>query len=111
MFNYYQQPMQTPMQPYRQQQAQMQDTGPNWLYVPTIADVQNVSVMPGGKAWIMVQNECVFAFRSADNMGVTATDYYRFERIDPSAMSRPQGDYVTRAEFEQLVKLVKGESE
>ena len=50
----------------------------------------------------MVQNEPIFALRTADNMGLVTTDYYRFEKVDPGAAA-PAADYVTRAEFEKFV--------
>ena len=88
------------------QTAQSPQSGPDWLQVPTVKHVEQVSVQPGGKAWVMVQNEPVFALRVADQMGLVTTDYYRFEKIDP-AVSAPAQDYVTRAEFEQFVDSLK----
>lgn len=83
-----------------------------WIPVPNIKQVEQVSVQPGAKAWVMVQNEPIFALRSADNMGLVTTDYYRFEKIDPAAMSTPAAnpDYITRAEFEQFVQSLQTES-
>ena len=64
-----------------------------------------MSVQPGGKAWIMIQNEPMFALRSADNMGLVTTDYYRFSKVDPNSISESRGEeYVTRAEFDQFVQ-------
>lgn len=70
------------------QPAQGQQAGPGWVTVPTVKDIANVSVQPGVKAWIMAQNDAVFAVRSADQMGVTTTEYYRFERYDPDVEAR-----------------------
>lgn len=90
-------------------QNQPQQTGPDWIQVPTAQQVEQVSVQPGGKAWVMVQNDPVFALRVADNMGLVTTDYYRFEKIDPSAATAaqqgvgPAGDYITRDEAEKLL--------
>ena len=69
-----------------------------------------MQVPSGGKAWVMVQNEPVFALRTADNMGLVTTDYYRFEKIDPAA-SAPASDYITRAEFDQFVASLKKEGD
>lgn len=55
-----------------------QQAGPGWVFVPRVEDITNVTVQPGGKAWIMAQDQPVFAVRSADQLGVTQTDYYRF---------------------------------
>ena len=80
-----------------------------WLYVPTAKDVQSVQVQPGQKAWVMVQNDCVFALRSADNMGIVTTDFYRFEKIDAET-ANPQNEYVTRKEWNEFLNSIKGES-
>lgn len=97
-------------QPNVMQQPQIQrppqQSGPDWIMANTMQQVEQVQVAPGGKAWVMVQNEPVFALRTADNMGLVTTDYYRFEKIDPSAAS-PAPEYVTRAEFEEFVKSLK----
>ena len=52
-----------------------QQAGPGWVFVPRVDDIVNVTVQPGGKAWIMAQDQPVFAVRSADQLGVTQTDY------------------------------------
>lgn len=77
--------------------------GPDWVTVPNVADIANVSIVPGVKAWIMAQNEPVFAVKEADAVGITTTSYYRFEPYDPAAaQAAAQPEFVTRAEFEQL---------
>ena len=40
----------------------------------------------------MAQDQPVFAVRSADQLGVTQTDYYRFEKYSPTAAKAAQGD-------------------
>lgn len=86
-----------------------QQTGPDWLQVPDIKQVEQVQVQPGGKAWVMVQNEPVFALRVADQMGLVTTSYYRFEKIDPAAMAAPApaADYVTREEFNRFIESLR----
>lgn len=81
--------------------------GPGWVFVPRVDDIVNVTVQPGGKAWIMAQDQPVFAVRSADQLGVTQTDYYRFEKYSPTAAKAAQGEeYVTREEFARLAAAV-----
>lgn len=86
-----------------------QQSGPDWIMAPTIKDVEHVSVPPGGKAWVMVQNEPVFAMRTANQMGLITTEYYRFEAFNPEAASAqpPAQEYVTRKEFEALCQNVQ----
>lgn len=84
-----------------------QQAGPGWVFVPRVDDIVNVTVQPGGKAWIMAQDQPVFAVRSADQLGVTQTDYYRFEKYSPTAAKAAQGEeYVTREEFARLAAAV-----
>lgn len=85
--------------------AQLQQSGPDWIMAPSIKQVEQVGVQPGQKAWIMVQNEPVFALRTADQMGLVTTDYYRFEKIDPNtAGAAPNADYITRQELDSRLK-------
>lgn len=87
------------------QQPTMQQNAPqtnlDWIRVNGVNDVQNVTVQPGQKAWIMLANEPVFALKSADNMGITTTDFYRFERYNPE---QPKPEYVTRDEFNAFIE-------
>ena len=113
-YNQYQQPMmQRPMmnQPIPQPAPQqMQQSGP-WAIVQTISQVEQVAVQPGQVAWIMVQNEPVFARREADRMGLISTEYCRFERFDPKAAAQaaPAVEYVTKAEFDRFVADMRKE--
>lgn len=93
--------------PGMQQNApQGPQNGPGWIMAQTVKQVEQVSVQPGQKAWIMVQNEPVFALRTADNMGLITTDYYRFEKFDPSAApAEPTPTYVTVEQMEERLAV------
>lgn len=94
------------MQPAQQPQS----SGPDWIMAPSIKQVEQVGVQPGQKAWIMVQNEPVFALRTADQMGLVTTAYYRFEKIDPNATeTSPSQEYITRQEFDAFVSSLRGD--
>ena len=99
-------PMQyTSMGINRQPQQPQQNGMPIVLQVANIKQVEQAPVQPGGKALVLVANEPVIAMRSADNMGLTTTDYYHIERFDPDASCAvPTGDFVTRAEFQQAIQ-------
>lgn len=108
MFNPYNNPYNPynfpyPMGQQAQQPQPTQQTGPDWITVQNIQNIEQVNVQPGTKAWVMVQNEPVFALRVADQMGLVTTSYYRFEKYDPAANAQPAPDYVTREEFMQFV--------
>lgn len=84
------QPMQRQQPMQMMQPQQMQQTGPDWIRVANIQQVEQVSVQPGQTAWIMVQSAPVFAVREADKVGLTSTEFYRFEKFDPAAMQPAQ---------------------
>ena len=86
-----------------------------WIYVPNAKDIYQVTVQPGHTVWVMSQNEPVFAVRTADSKGKAETEMFRFEAFDPDAVQLtnqpPQVDvtqFVTRAEFNELVRRLKG---
>lgn len=77
--------------------------------VSLIQQVEQVQVQPGQRKMVLVQNEPVIASRSADNMGLVTTEYYRLEKFIPGASVSTQAvDYVTRQEFNAFVESLKG---
>lgn len=91
--------------PTMQQMGQTMQTaqsGPVVLYVPNLAQVKEVDMRGIQKAFVVVQNEPVVAMRTADNMGLTSTEYFRLTKFNPDAET-PAPDYVTRREFEAFV--------
>ena len=101
-----------PMNRYQttpQMPPQATQSGPDWIMAPSVKQVEQVSVQPGQKAWIMVQNAPVFALRTADNMGLVTTDYYKFEKFTPGETVEPTNDFVTRKEFNEFVASLKKE--
>lgn len=83
-----------------------QHSNMDWIRVNTMEDVERVTVQPNGKAWIMLANEPVFVLKTADGMGLTTTDAYRFEKV--SGDKKPE--YVTREEFDNFVNSLKKET-
>lgn len=105
-FNPYQYPTR-PIQPQFVQQKSNLD----WITVASISQVEQVNVNAGSKAWIMVQNEPIFALRTADNMGLVTTEYYKFEKYEPmnAKNSINTNDYVTRDEMlAEIKKAMEG---
>lgn len=79
----------------------------DWIMVQSVDQVEYVAVQPMCKAWIMVQNEPIFALRQADSMGLTTTEFYRFEKYEPN----PAPEYVTKAELLAMIEEMKGEKD
>ena len=52
-----------------------------WIRVSGPQAVRDVSVPPGGEAWIMEENRPVFHYKQANDMGQTTTKSFRFEEI------------------------------
>lgn len=109
--NYWQngpaQPQRQPAQQTQQEQPAQQQNGPDWLRVPSAEHVEKISVPPGGKAWVMVQNAPIFALLEADKIGLVTVDFYRFEKIDKSLVvnnnASSAGNGMTREEIETLI--------
>lgn len=75
----------------------------DWIMVQNVDQVESVAVQPNAKAWIMVQNEPVFALRTSDSMGLTKTEYYKFEKYEP----HPAPEYVTMEQLRQVLAELK----
>lgn len=92
---------------YQQPQPRQQNNV-DWIRVPNVQDIDQVTVQAGQTAWIMAQNANVFAVRMADNMGIVSTRYFRFEQWDPSAAeSQRQASIEDR--LSRLEALVNGQ--
>ena len=83
--------------PYRQQPSM------DWIRVPNLQDIDQVTVQPGQTAWVMAQNTNVFAVRSADQMGIINTRYFQFSEFDPrGADQQKQAEWeLKQTNFEQ----------
>lgn len=105
MSNFNSQPMNLSptMQNAPQQSLNGSQSNMDWIRVNTMEDVERVTVQPNGKAWIMLANEPIFVLKTADGMGLTTTDAYRFEKITGGK----KVEYVTREEFDNFVNSLK----
>lgn len=94
-------------------QAQQQTpkvSGPDWIKVPNIQQIDQIVVEPGGNRWVMVQNQPVFSFLSADEMGLITKRYFKFFEFDPSKESSEttnSGDYATKQEVQELREMIE----
>ena len=103
----YQQPyggQQMQSNPYRPQQTNM-----DWIRVPNLQDIDQVTVQPGQTAWVMAQNTNVFAVRSADQMGITNTRYFQFAEFDPRAADQQKQTNIEQqqANFEKRLRRLE----
>lgn len=70
----------SPYNPYMPQAAQpVKAPEFDWIRVNSMDDAKNVSVPPGQKAWIMLQNDPIFVVKSANDMGLATTQAFKFE--------------------------------
>ena len=111
MYNYFDNQPYYPQQRYGYQPQQQQPVQPtaniDWIRVNTMEEAEHVQVMPGQKKWIMLTNDPIFVLRVADNMGLTTTEAYRFEKIN-STETKAKTEYVTREEFNAFVNSING---
>lgn len=93
------------------QQVQAPTSNVNWIQVAGIEGARNQIVQPGHTAWMMDNNNPTFYVKSVDGMGSATFKAFRFIEIQPEAprMAENQNnsvnaDYVTRKEFDALLK-------
>ena len=100
---------------YSGQNQQVQPQAPtsnvNWIQVAGIEGARNQIVQPGHTAWMMDNNSPIFYVKSVDGMGSATFKAFQFMEIQPEAprMAENQNnsvnaDYVTRKEFDALLK-------
>ena len=89
--------------PYRQQPSM------DWIRVPNLQDIDQVTVQPGQTAWVMAQNTNVFAVRSADQMGIINTRYFQFSEFDPRAADQQKQTNIEQqqANFEKRLRRLE----
>lgn len=87
----------------------MQQTNMDWIRVPNLGDIEQVTVQPGQTAWVMAQNANVFAVRSADQMGIISTRYFQFTEFDPRAADQQKQINIEQqqANFEQRLRRLE----
>lgn len=93
------------------QQVQAPTSNVNWIQVAGIEGARNQIVQPGHTAWMMDNNNPIFYVKSVDGMGSATFKAFQFMEIQPEAprMAENQNnsvdaDYVTRKEFDALLK-------
>lgn len=81
----------------------------DWIRVPNIQDIDQVTVQPGQTAWVLAQNTNVFAVRSADQMGIINTRYFQFAEFDPRAADQQKQTNIEQqqADFEQRLRRLE----
>lgn len=93
------------------QQVQAPTSNVNWIQVAGIEGARNQIVQPGHTAWMMDNNSPIFYVKSVDGMGSVTFKAFQFMEIQPEAPrtaenqnSSANTDYVTRKEFDALLK-------
>ena len=94
-------------QQWTQQQQQPPKSNMDWIRVSDFKDIQNVQVQPGTKAWIMLQDKPVFVLKSADEMGITKTEAYKFEKYTEEEQEQPH--FVTKEEVIEIINKFNAE--
>lgn len=127
-YNYAQGQNYAPVPPVINAQAQSQQvqapqqtsTDNPFILIPNREAIKDVFVAPGKSVWAMSQNASEFYFKSADNMGLASTRYFKFGEFDPAMEAAqmqaqaqqpiaPNADFVPRSEFNQFVANVSAE--
>lgn len=126
-YNYTQQPNYAATQPQIgaqqqliQQQMPMNNSSP-FIMVSSRENAKDITVSANQTIYAMSQNAPEFYVKSADNMGLVTTRYFKFAEFDPAVEAAqlqaqaqaqnnaPAGDFVPRSEFNQFVTNVSQE--
>ena len=91
----------------------------NWIQGAGLEGARTQIGQPGQTAWMMDNNSPMFYVKSVDGMGSATLKAFAFKEIPVSSLTAPQmapatpnGDYVTREEFNALlVKLGERQEE
>jgi hypothetical protein len=102
------QPQQTMAQPQMQQQAQPQPA----QYEAPIQDIRFVTseeakafiVMPNSKALLIDKNGGVAHLKTADNMGQSVTQYFKFEQVNADGTPLKPQEPIPQVDFNQFAK-------
>lgn len=113
-----QQPVNQPIQNNIPMQSQPQTRQNGLIWVQGIAGAKSYMVEPGKSVLLMDSEDLRFYIKSADNDGIPLPlrifDYT--ERSDNAPKEKPEAvpdmkDYITREEFENKIKELKGMSD
>jgi hypothetical protein len=89
---------------------QAQPGGMEVVSVQNVSQVEQISVQPGQRRLVMVQNEPVIAARVADQMGLVSTEYYQLVKFTPTTGSAVpvsgDSEFITRKEFNEFVAKI-----
>lgn len=72
----------------------------DWIYINSMQEADNVTVPANSKAWLMLTNDTVFGLKSANNLGVCTTEWFKF---GPLEKKQEQTHYVTIEEVNALI--------
>lgn len=92
------------MNNYQMNNMQPRQSNLDWIMVQNVDEIDQIVVQPGQKAWIMVQNEPIFALRTANNMGLVSTETYKFEKYVKEGTKMQSDIYVTRDEMNNAIR-------
>lgn len=86
---------------YGYNQPQQMQGNMQWIRVNGVQGAREVSIPPGGEAWIMDESRPVFYFKQANPMGQTVTKAFRFEEIglDDSAAGMDMSRFATKEDL------------
>ena len=101
----YMQPQQQMAQPQMQQQAQVQyETPIQDIRFVTSEEAKAFIVMPNSKALLIDKNGGVAHLKTADNMGQSVTQYFKFEQVNADGTPLKPQEPAPQIDFEQFAK-------
>ena len=80
-----------------------------WIRVNGVQGARDVSVPPGGEAWIMDESRPVFYYKQANPMGQTEIKAFRFEEIslDDTRVNVDLSNFATKEDLQAIHKRLE----
>lgn len=80
-----------------------------WIRVNGVQGARDVSIPPGGEAWIMDENRPVFYYKQANPMGQTEIKAFRFEEIalDDTRVNLDTSNFATKEDLQAIHKRLE----
>lgn len=96
-----------PYNPFQQRQQMLQaQQAQNLIRVTGVEGAKAYQMPPNSSAALFDEGEDIFYVKTTDGAGFPTVRAFAFTPIEINQPAKPQGDYVTRAEFEELKGMI-----
>lgn len=80
-------------------------TNVEWIKIDDIKEVENISVGQNQERWFMFSGDTVFGKKTANGLGVTNVDYFRFEPYNINGTNQTTEVAIPEIDLSEYMKL------